>query len=231
MQGVWISSDDGSNLVQISNPTYVSGSPQWSPDGNKIAFDSLPGDRWEIYVADVAERKPRKLVTNISDIIRPHWSRDGKWIYFRSHEPGRTGVYRCPASGGDAVALSKDIDGISPQESFDGKTVYFASHEHKSTLKKVALPAQPGTESEVDGLPRVRDAELWALSPGGIYFVPAEAPRSLRYFDFATRQIRPIFEVDKDFGSGLSVSPDGRWILYSQAGDVNGDIMLVDHFH
>ena len=67
MQGVWISADDGSNLVQISNPHDQSGSPQWSPDGNKIAFDSRPRDHWEIYVADVAERKPRKLVTNISD--------------------------------------------------------------------------------------------------------------------------------------------------------------------
>ena len=56
-------------------------------------------------------------------------------------EPGRTGVYRCPASGGDAIALSKDIDGINPQESFDGKTVYFASHHEKSTLKKVTLRA------------------------------------------------------------------------------------------
>ena len=78
--------------------------------------------------------------------------------------------------------------------------------------------------------PRLRAAELWTLSREGIYFVPADAPRSLRYFDFATRQIRPIFEVDKDFSSGLSVSPDGRWILYSQVGDESGDIMLVDHF-
>ncbi len=154
-------------------------------------------------MADVAERKPRKLVTNISDVIRPHWSRDGKWIYFRSNEPGRMGIYRCPASGGDAIALSKDIDGVSPQESFDGKTVYFASHSAKSTLKKVALPAQPGTESEVDGLPRLSGSDHWTLSPGGIYFVPADAPRSLRYFDFATRQLRPIFEVDKDFVGGL----------------------------
>jgi Tol biopolymer transport system component/DNA-binding winged helix-turn-helix (wHTH) protein len=76
--GAWISNEDGSDLVQISNPTQPSGSPQWSPDGNKIAFDSLSRNRWEIYVADVAERKPRKLVTNISDVIRPHWSRDGK---------------------------------------------------------------------------------------------------------------------------------------------------------
>jgi Tol biopolymer transport system component/DNA-binding winged helix-turn-helix (wHTH) protein len=230
LQGIWISSDDGSNLVQISNPNYVSGTPQWSPDGNRIAFDSFPGEHWEIYVADVAERKPRKLVTNISDVTRPHWSRDGKWIYFRSNEPGRMGVYRCPASGGDAIALAKDTDAINPRESLDGKTVYFASNYERSTLKQVALPAQPGTESEVDGLPRLNNADLWALSPSGIYFVPAEAPKSLRYFDFATRQIRPIFEVDKDFGGGPSVSPDGRWILYSQADDMTGDIMLVEHY-
>jgi len=228
-QGVWISSDDGSNLVQLSNPNYESGSPQWSPDGSRIAFDSLPRDRWEIYVADVAERKPRKLITNISGVIRPHWSRDGMWIYFRSNQPGGRGVYRCPASGGNAVLLSKDVDGVSPQESFDGKTVYFASHEDNSTLKKTVLSGQPGTESEVDGLPRLRASSLWTLSPGGIYFVPAEAPRSVRYFDLASKQTRQIFEADKNLDFGLSVSPDGRWILYTQE-DVNSDIMLVDHF-
>ena len=141
------------------------------------------------------------------------------------------GVYRCPASGGDAMLLSKDVNGNSPRESFEGKTVYFASHVEKSILKKVALPGQPGTESEVEGLPRLSSPGLWTLSPGGIYFVPADAPRSLRYFDFASKQIRAIFEVDKDFASGPSVSPDGRWILYSLVGDTSGDIMLIEHFH
>jgi hypothetical protein len=36
--------------------------------------------------------------------------------------------------------------------------------------------------------------------------------------------------VDKGFGGGFSVSPDGRWILYSQVRSVTGDIMLIDHF-
>jgi Tol biopolymer transport system component len=78
--GVWVSNIDGSNLVQISNPHDESGTPQWSPDGKKVAFDSRPVDRWEIYVADVLEGIPRKLITNISSVYRPHWARDGKWI-------------------------------------------------------------------------------------------------------------------------------------------------------
>ena len=231
VQSVWVSNEDGSNLVQISDPRSASGSPQWSPDGNSIVFDSFSGDHWEIHVADLAEGKPRTLVTNIAPAIRPSWSHDGKWIYFVSQQSGREGIYRSPASGGDATVVSKDLNAINPQESFDGKTVYFGSVDRAGPLlKTVPLPGQPGTESEVDGLQHMRDGVTWRLCPGGIYFVPDEAPRSVRYFEFASKRIRTIFEVDHDFSSGLSVSPDGRWILYSQEGDVTGDIMLVNNF-
>ena len=228
VQGVWVSNEDGRNLIEISEPHAKSGSPQWSPDGTKIAFDSSPRDAWEIYVADLAERKPRKLVTNTSFAIRPSWSRDGKWIYFVSKQPVQ-GIYRCPATGGDATVVSQDPYAIDPKESLDGKTVYFWSIDgDQPVLKKVALPPKPGTETEVD-------ASLhqwsWQLSPSGIYFVPVEAPRSVRYFDFASKVVRPLFEVDRDLGSGLSISPDGRWILYSQPADVTGDIMLTEHFN
>ena len=47
MQGVWVSDEDGGDLVQISDPAQSSGSPQWSPDGNKIAFDSLSRGHWK----------------------------------------------------------------------------------------------------------------------------------------------------------------------------------------
>ena len=110
-----------------------------------------------------------------------------------------------------------------------GGTVYFDVVLAKPMLKRVTLMmGQPVAEFEVDAFPQPMG--LWTLSLGGIYLVPADAPRSLRYYDFASKQIRPIFEVDRNFGSGLSVSPDGRWILYSQVGDVNSDIMLVDPF-
>ena len=217
-------------MIEISNPAYESGSPQWSPDGQKIAFDSRPVDRWEVYIADVAERVPRKLITNVSTMIRPHWSRDGNWIYFRSNEVGKEGMFRCAATGGDAVLVSGDFDADDAQESFDGTILYFSTGPQQTVLKQLSLKTgKLGSASTVDGFPELGGP--WNVVREGIYFVPASAPRSVQYFDFSTRQIRPVFEVQNDFGgglSGLSVSPDGRWIMYSQIGDVNSDIMLVN---
>lgn len=157
---------------------------------------------------------------------KPSWSRDGRWIYFNSDQV----VYRCAMMGGSAVRTGGQLGGGFLQESFDGKVLYSASRPRNTGLIMFSLDgAFP--ESAVEGLPPIIHQGLWTVVPGGIYFVPVDAPQSLRYFDFATKKIRQIFEAPKNFGTGLSVSPGGHWILYSQADEDNTDIMLVDHFH
>jgi Tol biopolymer transport system component/DNA-binding winged helix-turn-helix (wHTH) protein len=227
--GVWIGNEDGRNVVQISNPRDWSGSPDWSPDGKMIAFDSRPQDQWEINVADLAERTPRKLNTDVSNIYAPRWSRDGKWIYFVSAQAGVQRIYRCPSSGGQALLLSKDDFALRPQESLDGSTVYFMGGAEGLVLKKLELvQGVPGPEAVVDGFPT--EGAAWTIAAGGIYFVPVKARKSLRFFDFSTRLVRPVFEAEKPFWGVLSLSPDGRWLIYSQLAEANSDIMLINDF-
>ena len=225
-QDIWMSDADGSNLVQVSKLIRNAGIPRWSPDGKKIAFDSR---RLEIYVTDMSEQLPRKLVTNVSKMTAPNWSRDGKWIYFRSYEVIGQKIYRCPATGGEAIALGAQPDGTFPQESFDGSVLYFA---RRNVNTGVGMLSPHGTflESSVEGLPAIVHENLWTVRREGIYFVPADSPRSLHYFDFATKKVREIFKINRDFGDGLSVSPDGHWLLYTQVDEENSDIMLVDRF-
>jgi len=230
---VWISDADGTHLAQISNFKYPkTGTPNWSPDSQRIVFDTRLSGIAEVYTADITERMPRRLVTNITDIATPSWSHDGKWIYFQSMAAKNKGIYRCPADGGDAVliaALTLEDNPSAPQESFDGETVYFGKRGMDFELGMASIK-QPGMISVVDGRIKMCCWGDWAVVTGGIYFVPSDAPKSLRYFDFKTKAIRPIFDMEKNIGFGLSVSTDERWILYSQPTDVIDNIMLVNNF-
>jgi hypothetical protein len=79
----------------------------------------------------------------------------------------------------------------------------------------------------------------------GIYFVTAENPTRpvIEFFDFATGKATEVAALEKpiplfgrlpsgvtEFNAGLAVSPDGRWILYTQLDQGGSDIMLVENF-
>jgi Tol biopolymer transport system component/DNA-binding winged helix-turn-helix (wHTH) protein len=226
---VWMAEADGSKLVQLSKLNSLTDAPRWSPDGTKIAFGWKQAERSEIYIADALERVPRKFETDVREISNPSWSHDGKWIYFRSYGSLGQKLYRSPANGGNAIPLPGGPDGVSVEESVDGDTVYFAARESHTPLHMLSL-TEKFPESIVPGMPEVLAANLWTVAKAGIFFVPAEAPKSLRYFDFRTRNGRELFNVEKDFAGGLSLSPEERYVLFSQADEANSDIVLVRNF-
>jgi Tol biopolymer transport system component/DNA-binding winged helix-turn-helix (wHTH) protein len=227
---IWMSDADGTHLVQMSDfKTSESGNPRWSPDSQKIAFDSRNSGHLSVFIVDISERMPREVSTNLSDISTPSWSHDGKWLYFqaRTARSPTERIHRCLATGGDAVAVSADL-GSYPSESYGGDAVYFADRLGSVRLHAASLKSL-GTETVLKGIPEVAGRTRWTVAPGGIYFVSTAAPKSVHYFDFATSTVRPVFDAEKEFGNGLSVSQDGRWILFTQIDGGNSDIMLVEH--
>jgi hypothetical protein len=71
-------------------------------------------------------------------------------------------------------------------------------------------------------------AEFWRGT--GVYFYPAEDFKTFSYFDFATRRVHPVFKITGGSFFGLSVSSDGRYILYALMDKGRSNIMLVDGF-
>jgi Tol biopolymer transport system component/DNA-binding winged helix-turn-helix (wHTH) protein len=228
---VWVADTDGSNLVQISQEGHA-GHPRWSPDSRKIAFD-MEESRRQVgaYTADISDRVAHKLKTNIREASDPFWSHDGKWIYFRGYEGISRQLYRCPAEGGDATLLAASPDIRVPIESADGKVLYFGmSNGDAYHIVMLALDQPVTTPQEVSGMPKISGEHQWTLVQDGIYFTPQDRPRSICFFDFATRKTREIFKAGKDLAEGMSISPDGRYMLYTQIDENNANIMLVNNF-
>jgi len=64
----------------------------------------------------------------------------------------------------------------------------------------------------------------------GIYFVPNANRNTIQFLRFSTGKIEKIVELGKQAWFGLTVSPDGRWLVYTEIEQTGSNLMLVDKF-
>jgi len=224
---IWVCDSDGSNARQL---TFFEGPfanwPRWSPDGRQIAFSGTAEGHYVIYVVGVEGGRPRHLMTGASSDYLPSWSRDGKWIYFVSERTGPIQVWKMPAEGGRAVQVTKQ-GGHMALESPDGKTLYYAKRCDAPGLWKV--PVEGGEETLVLDQLAEEQCVRWGVTAEGIYFYNV-ATKAIEFFSFARHRITQIAKPERPGREGLAVSPDGRWILYSQVDQHTSRIMLAENF-
>ena len=222
---IFVCASDGSNTLQLTS-LGATGSPKWSPDSRRIIFDSNAEGRFELYVIDAGGGTPQRLTRSTADDAVPSWSRDGRSIYFVSNRTKEWQIWKMPAEGGEAIQVSKHGGHIA-YESLDGKFVYFARTPDQTSLWRV--PVAGGDET------KVLDSVLgsaFAPADKGIYFVvPKPDGTSLFQFSsFATGRVTTLTEIRQLVSWGFSVSPDERYILYTQEDQTGSDLMLVENF-
>jgi Tol biopolymer transport system component/DNA-binding winged helix-turn-helix (wHTH) protein len=80
---LWRSHADGTEKQQLTQAPLVARFPQWSPDGNTIAFmGSHSGAAWRIYLIPASGGPPRPMIEDNTTQGVPSWSPDGKQIAF-----------------------------------------------------------------------------------------------------------------------------------------------------
>ena len=228
-QEIWVSDFDGSNPVQLTNFHTNTGTSRWSPDGAKIVFDSRESGVPALYLIDPHGGPPRKIQINVQHASVPNWSRDGRWIYFTSDAPPSGGLYKTPSEGGNAVLMSRTV-GYNAQEAADG-ALYFASAIVNADIH--VIPKMGGEERSVSNMPRVAYPTDWALAANGIYFIDRRGAHvTIGFFEFDNEKVRVVTELQKDPGiwSGIALSRDQRWLVYSQIDEKVSDIMLVENY-
>jgi hypothetical protein len=119
--------------------------------------------------------------------------------------------------------------GLIPLEGDDGRFVYYVKEEASGGIWRV--PADGGEEEPV--LPHVRHWE-WCLWNGNIVYInqKAENGPAIEMLNLATLERIELVSLGPQAltSAGLTISPDGRWILFAQL-DVGGDLMLVENFN
>ena len=82
----------------------------------------------------------------------------------------------------------------------------------------------------VQVLPAIRHVSMYWVTEQGVYFVPNATRNTIQFLRFSTGKIEKIVELGKEAWFGLTVSPDGRWLVYSEIEQSGSNLMLVDKF-
>lgn len=171
---------NGAKQVAFASTTRWEANPSFSANGEFLAFASDRSGSPEIWIADIASNRMRRL-TNFNGglVLHPRWSPDGATIVFNARIKGNADIYTAEVETGvvQRWTNSPAID-ATPHWSNDGTKILFSSNRsgswqiwerplEKSAAEQVTIDGGAGSEAHeaVNGLIMAKPGEpgLWSF--------------------------------------------------------------------
>jgi Tol biopolymer transport system component/DNA-binding winged helix-turn-helix (wHTH) protein len=229
-QEIWSSPSATTDLIQLTSFNGpMAGSPSWSPDDSLIAFDSRADGPSHIFVMNANGGAVRRVTSGEFTDILPDWSHDGRWIYFASKRSGKWQIWKTSIDSAQVQQVTTQ-GGFVAKESTDGNWVYYTKYDAPGLWR---VPATGGNEMQILDSPPSGYWASFTLGPAGVYFLAMdEAHSSIAFYNFSRKKTTLVYTLAHQPAqhSSFTVSPDDRWLLYTDSLSRDGDIVLVENF-
>jgi Tol biopolymer transport system component len=219
---ITVMNSDGTGRTNLTpgNPPADDGRPAWSPDGDRIAFQSNRDDpNGEIYVMNGDGTGVMRVTNDPAYDSAPAWSPDGSKIAFVSIRGGNADIYVINADGTNPTRLTNDpaYDG-SPAWSPDGQKVAFASNRPSNSLGAIYVMQADGSAQT-----RISQGTGYAYDPtwspdGSKIAFGSNQSGSLEIWTMDAATGANLVQLTNDPSTrskqGPTWSPDGRQIAF-----------------
>jgi Tol biopolymer transport system component/DNA-binding winged helix-turn-helix (wHTH) protein len=226
---IWVAGPDGVNPARLTELAATAVShPRWSPDGSRVAFRAVTGQGAAVLVMAAAGGPPRAAPLEAADVLLADWSRDGRSLLVAADLGSGWQIHRLDPIDGSRQTLTRR-GGLTAAESSAGSAL-FHTRPGLAGLWRQDLAGADEPVLEIPGLLE-SDRDAWRLADGGIRWVMRAGGRAvLMHHDLATGRSLPLAELPGFTGGSLAVSRSGDIVLFTRAGEVAGDLMLLENF-
>jgi Tol biopolymer transport system component len=230
---IWLCNSEGGECQKLTD-LGVPFLGEWSPDGGLIAFSASEsgGEDWDVFVISETGGLPRKLTNDDFQNGCPSRSKDGRWIYYHSNRDGWYQICRVSVENGSTKQLTRtttDATGrlrLAPRVAQNGDVLFWRDYGIWS------IPPEGGKETLM--LEGVSYYFWWCTWKDNIVYIrrDEEGKHLIEMFDLVSRDKTELHSLEEgtDPDIGLTVSSDGRWIIYSEY-EASVDLMLVEGFY
>lgn len=218
---------DGQNIQTALNAAEPIISPNWAPDGRRIAYVSFETRKPIVYVHDLASGQRKAVAQFKGSNSAPAWSPDGKTLAVTLTRDGSSQIYQVSATGDQnarRLTQSSSID-TEPVYSPDGQSIYFTS-DRGGAPQIYRMRSSGGPASRV--------------TFGSSYNVSPRISADGRHMAFVTQRNGRFLIALKNLQSGEerlltdtgeeespSFAPNGQWVMYTTRANGREYLMAV----
>jgi dipeptidyl aminopeptidase/acylaminoacyl peptidase len=160
---IYVYDESRQSLLRLTNdPRQTALAPVWTPDGRRVAFGTLAGDRNLYWQRADGAGEPQRLTTSALTQIPVSWDPTGRLLAFEEQNRERSSDIRILPMEGDEASgwkpgtprtfLATEANETDPTFSPDGKWIAFSSNK--------------SGRAEIYVRPYPRPAGEWVISSG-----------------------------------------------------------------
>ena len=175
---LWIVDSSGRNPQQATSEVseaVVHLRPRWSPDGDRLVFQSVERTKFDVRLVDLTTKKLTWVTNDTPHDVGPVWSHSGRYLYFSSDRSGGWNLWRVPvaADGSPAGPLQQLTTGAGQDVGLalspDGQRLAFSVLKQNADIWRLPVSAADGKPAGKPGavIATTREDSRGAWSPDG----------------------------------------------------------------
>ncbi|MDG6808339.1 Tol-Pal system beta propeller repeat protein TolB [Glaesserella parasuis] len=213
-----VSDYDGFNAFTIVKSKEPLMSPEWSPDGSKLAYVTFENKKSQVVVHDIRSGARKVIGSLRGHNGAPSFSPDGSRVAFASNQDGVLNIYVTGVSGGSPRQLTSNAgNNTEPSWSPDGGYILFTSD-------RGGLPQVYQMSSSGGGASLIGGSGSGKISADGKNLIMVSGDRIVRR-DLVSGSTEAISSTFLD--ESPSISPNGTMVIYSSTKGVSKVLQLV----